>query len=325
MRPGTVRELSRNRPGFNGALDDGWESSYYTFTDFAGFMAQLTPRAPWEPAEWARVAREVFEDQARLNVVYLEPSFDMPVREVGDDSRFWPIMDVLEEERRRAEALYDIRINYIAGIMRSFPPEVGLYRVELAAEARDRGYGIAGIDLHGDEMVGSVQAFVPAYRLAEDRGLGLRAHAGEALGPESVWNAMRYLGTRRIAHGVRSIEDPALIERLRRGDVTLEICPTSNVRTAVVRSIEEHPIRWLYDLSIPVTVSSDDPLPFFTDIEREYRLLVEILGFDLDDLRQINLYALNAAFLSDDERARFVARVNTAYDAARGHLSRTAG
>jgi adenosine deaminase len=316
MRPATVRELSVERMGWTGPLDEDWHHAYYTFSDFAGFMAQLTPRAPWEPDEYARIARECFEDLLRLNVAYAEVSFDVPAREVGDDRRFWPIVEALETQRRAAEARGPIRLNLIAGLMRSLPVDVALYRVDLAAQARDRGIGIVAVDLHGNEEEHPPAPFAPAFRLASERGLALRAHAGEAAGPDTVWDAINLLGVRRIGHGVRAVEDPVLLQRLQRGDITLELCPTSNVRTAAVPDLRSHPIRRLFDLQIPFVVSSDDPLPFFTDIEREYRLLVDELGFDLAALRRISADAACAAFLPPEERETLVTLIDGAYDNA---------
>jgi adenosine deaminase len=316
MRPGTVREMSLARQGWSGPLPDGWEKTYYTYTDFAGFMSQLTPRTPFRPDEWARVARECFEDEVVRNVVYLEASFDVPTREIGDDSRFWPIVEALEEERLRAQARFGIRINFIGGLMRGLPPEVAAYRVELIAEARDRGFGVVAIDLHGDELADRTASFERAYDLAREKGLGMRVHAGEAVGPESIWEAIDVLGTRRIAHGVRCVEDPTLVERLRDGDITLEICPTSNVRTSIFPTIESHPVRCLYDRGVPIAISSDDPLPFFTDVVREYRTLVEVFGFTAEELRRININAANAACISSGERERLVELIGIAYDSA---------
>jgi adenosine deaminase len=316
MRSQTVRELSVERMGWSGPLDEGWERAYYTYTDFGGFMQQLTPRFPAEPAEYARIAAECFEDLAAQNVAYAEVSFDVPVREVGQEGRFWPIMEALEEARRQAEARWPIRLNYIAAIQRSLPLDVGIRRVELAAQARDRGIGVVAIDLHGDEAGFPPAPFAPAFRLAADYGLGLRAHAGEAAGIDVIWDTINVLDVRRIAHGVRAPEDPALIERLMEGDITLELCPTSNVRTAAVRDLRSHPFPQLYSVGIPVTVNSDDPLPFFTDIGREYRLLVDEFGLSCDDLRKITVYAIQAAFLPETERAALIAMIEPAYESA---------
>jgi adenosine deaminase len=317
IRPSTMRELSVERLGWSGPLPEGWEHTYYTYTDFSSFMAQLTPRFPGRPDEYARIARECFEDLARLGVVYAEVSVDAPTREVGDDSRFWPIVEALEQERRLAEARFPIRINWILALMRTLPVEVALWRTRLAIEARDRGIAVVAIDLHGDEQNAPPAPFAPAYRLAADAGLSLRAHAGEASDPRSIWDAIEVLGATRIAHGVRAIEDPALLARLRRGDVTLEICPTSNVRTAVVPDLRAHPIRRLYELGVPVAVGSDDPLPFFTDIERENRLLVDELGFSRSDLQRITLNAAETAFLPESERATLRTLIEGAYSVPR--------
>lgn len=315
MRPGTVAELSVERLGWSGPLNPGWENEYYTYTDFSGFMSQLTPRFPARPDEYARLARECFEDLAQLGVVYAEVSFDAPVRDARDDSRFWPIVEAIEEERRLAETRFPIRINWILGLMRTLPVEVAMRRTELAIEARDRGIAVVAIDLHGDEQLAPPAPFAPAFRMAREAGLGLRAHAGEAADPRSVWDAIEVLGAGRIAHGVRAEEDPALLHRLQRGDVTLEMCPTSNVRTAVVPSLAAHPFRRYYEMGIPVTVNSDDPLPFFTDIEREYRLLVDEFGLTRDDLHQITMNAVNVAFLTEPERASLRTLIQSAFTA----------
>lgn len=316
MRPDTVCELSYDRATGTGPLQPGWQDGYYTYRDFAGFLAQLTPRLPWLPEEYARIAMECFEDLAGKNVIYAEVSFDAPVGAGGDDRRFWPILEALEEARRRAEERWPIRVNLIVGLQRRKLVEDAVCRVRLAALARERGIAIVGIDLHGDEAQNPPAAFAPAYSLARDLGLELRAHAGEALGPESVRDAVEILGVRRIAHGVRAVEDPALISRLRQGDVTLDMCPTSNVRTGVVADLRSHPLPLLHGLGIPVTVSSDDPLPFFTDIEREYRLLVDELGLSCDDLRVLTVNAARAAFLPEEDRGVLTALVDGAYRTA---------
>ncbi|HEX6509323.1 MAG TPA: adenosine deaminase [Chloroflexota bacterium] len=324
IRPETVRELSMERLGWSGPLPRGWHESYYTYTDFQGFMAQLTPRFPGGPDEYYRIALECFEDLAAQLVVYTEVSFDVPVRSLEDTDRFWPIVEALEAARRDAQERFPMEIRYIAALMRTLPLPVCFKRVELAIAARECGIGIVGIDLHGDETASPPEHFAPVYQLAAVHGLGLRAHAGEARGPESIRGAIDVLGATRIGHGVRVVEDLSLVQRLRRGDVLLELCPTSNVRTAIVPSLAEHPIRWLYDQGVPVAVSSDDPLPFFTTIERECRLLVEEFGFSREDLRQMTLGAARASFLSAVERARLLAVVDAGYEAASGHASETA-
>ena len=314
IRPETVRELSLERLGWTGPLPPGWEQSYYTYTDFASFLAQLTPRFPGTPEEYERIALECAEDLAAQAVCYTEISFDVPLRSLEDTSRCGPILEALEAARQEAERRWPITIRYIAALMRTLPLEVGLERVRRVIAAREAGMGLVGIDLHGDESSAPPAPFAPAFELAAAAGLGLRAHAGEATGPESIWGAIEALGATRIGHGVRAVEDDALLTRLERGDILLELCPTSNVRTAIVPSLAAHPIRSLYERGIPVSVSSDDPLPFFTTIEREYRLLVEQFGFRREDLKRMTLGALDASFLEPDARAALQEVLLEGYD-----------
>jgi adenosine deaminase len=314
IRPETVRELSIERLGWSGPLPSGWEQDYYTYTDFPGFLAQLTPRFPGGPEEYYRIARECGEDLAAQEVVYAEISFDVPIRSLAETERCAPILDALEAARREVEGAHPITIRYIAALMRTLPLAVSLARVEAVLAARERGLGVVGIDLHGDETAAPPAPFAPAFALARQAGLGLRAHAGEARGPESIWGAIEQLGATRIGHGVRAVEDETLLTRLERGDILLELCPTSNVRTAIVPDLAHHPIRALFDRAIPVTVSSDDPLPFFTSIEREYRLLVEQFGFTREELRAMTLRALEAAFLPAAERAALRTVIEEGYD-----------
>jgi adenosine deaminase len=272
-------------------------------------MAQLTPRLPGTPEEYARVTRELIEDLVAVGVIYAEVSFGFLAPQVGDDTLFWPIMEAMECERREAERRFPIQISFIAGLMRTLSVELAVFHTQLAVQARERGIAIVGIDLHGDEFLSPPEPFAPAYDLARAHGLGLRAHAGEAVGPASMWGAINALGVSRVAHGIHALEDPALIARLQRGDITLEICPTSNVRTAVVPDLASHPVRRLHDLGVPVTVHSDDPLPFFTTIERELRLLVEYFGFSSQELRHLTETAARAAFLQTDERTRLLEQI----------------
>jgi adenosine deaminase len=122
-----------------------------------------------------------------------------------------------------------------------------------------------------------------------------------------VWGALRVLGAERIGHGVRSIEDPALVDYLRERRVPLELCPTSNLCLGVVPSYEAHPIRRLWDAGLTVTVNSDDPPLFSTDLVREYNILADHLGFTAEDLERISLNALQASFLPADEKTRLEA------------------
>jgi adenosine deaminase len=174
---------------------------------------------------------------------------------------------------------------------------------------------VNGIDLSGDETKYPVSYFRDAFRYARQAGLPITVHAGEWAGSESVWGALRQLYAERIGHGVRSREDPELIAYLRQENITLEICPSSNVCTGVFPSLADHPIRQLYDAGLKVTVSSDDPPLFGTDIGREYALLESLYGFTPAEIAQVTLNAVEAAFVSEETRAVLRQEVREGYQA----------
>jgi aminodeoxyfutalosine deaminase len=143
--------------------------------------------------------------------------------------------------------------------------------VELVAHAsRYRERGIVGVGLGGEEALHPPEKFIEAFRLARAEGLGSVPHAGEVVGPPSIWGAIDALGADRVRHGIRAVEDPVLLEELAARQIVLDVTPLSNLRTGVVKSLEEHPLRELVAAGIPCTVSTDDPEMFDTDLTREY-------------------------------------------------------
>ena len=223
-----------------------------------------------------------------------------------------PLPDILaaiEQARREVEACTSLRVRLILGFGRRLDDASALacQWVEQAVAARDRGAAVVGVDLHGDEQTfPSPQPFVAAFRLAAQAGLGRRAHAGEGAGATSVWDCLRQLDVQRIAHGVRAVEDPALIMHLAQAGVALDICPTSNVRTGMVPSVAAHPIRVLHEAGVRITVNSDDPLPFATTLTEELVHLHRDLGFSLSDLGRLMVTAAAHSFQPEPVRSILV-------------------
>jgi adenosine deaminase len=198
-----------------------------------------------------------------------------------------------------AERESGVRIALIADISRELPES--RHRVaELAVQGYKRGVFI-GLGLGGPEVGFPPQLFEDAYARAREAGLRVVAHAGETGGPASVRGALDTLGAERIGHGVQSLEDTDLIERLRRDGTPLEVCPQSNYRLGVAKTGEPHPIRALLDAGVRCTVNSDDPAMFETDINREYSTLAQ-QGFTWEEIWQLNLSTLESTFLSDADK-----------------------
>jgi adenosine deaminase len=187
---------------------------------------------------------------------------------------------------------------------------LGLDRVVSVARyaaARPHPY-VVGFNLAGDEANYPPGDFAQAFDIAADAGLGCTVHAGEWDGPSSVWAALQ-LPVTRIGHGVRSVEDPQLVEQLAKRKVVLECCPTSNVVLGLFRSFQEHPLPLLREAGVKTTLGSDDPPYFGASIGGEYELCRERFGFDDEDLRGISRTAVEAAFCEESLKERLIRRV----------------
>ncbi|MCW3002270.1 MAG: add [Conexibacter sp.] len=155
---------------------------------------------------------------------------------------------------------------------------------------------VVGFNMAGDEANFPAADYTRTFSIVSEAGLGCSVHAGEHAGPESVRAALALPGVVRISHGVRAVEDPALVAELAQRRIVLEVCPTSNVVLGVYPGYEDHPLPTLIGAGVPVTLGSDDPPYFGTTIGREYELAHEVIGLDLEDLEDITETALNAAF-----------------------------
>ena len=162
--------------------------------------------------------------------------------------------------------------------------------------------GVIGVGIGGSEQVYPPEPFAQVYTKARQMGFHTAAHAGEAAGPESVWGAIRSLKAERIGHGTRAIEDAQLMKYLAEKQIPLECCPLSNVRTGVVKSIDEHPIKKFFDAGLLVTVNTDDPAMFGNTMAEEFQLLEERLGFSRDELRTLILNGIKASWLPENRK-----------------------
>src|SRR5581483_1286584 len=182
---------------------------------------------------------------------------------------------------------------WILDAVRQFGVEPAQRVAELAAERQDRGVVAFGIG--GNEERGPAEWFGEVFAFARKAGLRLTAHAGESMGPESVWAALK-LGAERIGHGIRSIDDPKLIDHLRENQIPLEISISSNLVTGVVAKLEDHPVRRLYDAGVPIVLNTDDPAMFRCTLVGEYQLAARVFGFTEPELRGIAENGFRFAF-----------------------------
>ncbi len=251
-----------------------------------------------------RIARENLEDAAREGIDYIELRFSpyFMAEEHGLDP--FGVTEAVCDALAAARDALPVRAKLIGILSRHYGPEVG--RVELAAAVRFRDRGIVAFDLAGDEANFPGDLFVRHFAEARDAGLRITVHAGEAAGAESVRQAVEGLGAERIGHGVRSVEDPRVIDLLLERGIPLEVCPTSNVQTSTVPGYREHPLPDLLRAGVRATLNSDDPSISGIDLRHEYRVAAQELGLGPDEIRRLQENALEAAFLTPAERAELL-------------------
>ena len=202
----------------------------------------------------------------------------------------------------------------IADINREHGPAAGMSRLRQVANFRNRG--VIGIGLGGREKEFPAGPFEEVYREAARIGLFCTAHAGEADGPASVRAALERLHVRRIGHGVRVLEDPAVVELLRQSQIPLEVCITSNVMTGVVRSLKDHPVRKLFDAGVNITINTDDSTMFGCTLSGEFGLLLHQLGFRPAEIRTLCLNAVEATALESGSKKELARIFESAWAAA---------
>jgi adenosine deaminase len=195
--------------------------------------------------------------------------------------------------------------------LRHFDREQGLVTARLVQQFR--GTRVAALDIAGDEAGYPIDAQVPAFRYAIEQGLHRTAHAGEARGPDSVWETLREFQPSRIGHGVRSIEDPRLVQHLIRERIHLEVCPTSNLQTGIKQEFAEHAVDELYRAGVPLSINTDTRTITNITLTEEYRNLEQHFGWTDADLAACNQAAINAAFVDESVKAGLRSRLTASY------------
>lgn len=278
--------------------------SLYQYKDFIGFLMAFKTITDdlRTPEDYEFITYRLMEQLKAENVLHAEVYVSVGVC-LWRNLDFDAIFEGLERGRRRGEEDFGISLLWIFDAVRQFGPGAAQDVFELAAKYRERN--VIGIGIGGDELKAPPELFREQYKYAAGEGLRLTAHAGESAGPESIWGAMN-LGAERIGHGLTADQDPELIEELAQRQVPIEICLTSNLRTACCANISEHPIRRYFDHGLMLTLNTDDPTMFGTNMTREYELAQTEFGFSDDHLRELARNSFEASFLAADKKLAFL-------------------
>jgi len=311
ITPATLVELSARHDAQPFTLAEA--EALYRFTDFTEFINafKAVTRRLISPEDYELAAWRMIEALAAQGVVHAEVYISVGVVYLWrnhDPACFEPIFEGLERARERGQRELGLSLYWIFDAVRHFTVDEAERVFRKAAELRRIYPSIIGIGLGGDERVAGSEPFRKLYARAQRSGLRLTNHAGETTGPEAIWEALS-IGSERIGHALSAIQDPALLQELKARRAPLELNPTSNVRTGVCPSFADHPLRRYFDAGLLVTVNSDDPAFFCSDVANEYLLAHTEQGFSRNELRQLAANSISASFLPEPEKNSWLAKI----------------
>jgi aminodeoxyfutalosine deaminase len=307
--PRIVAELAARHPGSPVPADPEALARYFTFTDFAKFIdIYLTVVDLIRTPEDVRLLTyEVARDMAAQNIRYAELTvtpYTSVIRGVAAEA----FCEAIEDARTAAEKELGVTLRWSFDI----PGESGLpAAIETARIATEiRPDGLVSFGLGGPEIGVPRPQFAPYFDAARAVGLHSVPHAGETTGPDTIWDAIRALKAERIGHGTSALQDPALVDYLGEHGIVLEVCPTSNLATQAVASYDEHPLPAMVAAGLSVTINSDDPPMFGTDLTNEYAVAARLLDLDEAGAAELAKAAVQASFAEDVTKDALIAEID---------------
>ena len=310
--PSTMVELSARHDARPLTLPEA--EALYQFSDFTGFLEafKAVTRLLIGPEDYELAAWRMMEHLAEQGVVHAEVFISVGVIYLWrnhDPAAFEPIFFALERARERGAHELGLSLYWIFDAVRHFTVEEAERVFRKAAELKPTHPAIIGIGLGGDERQAGSEPFRELFDKAKKAGLRLTNHAGETTGPEAIREALA-IGSERIGHAVSAGKDFYLLQELKERGIPLELNPTSNLRTGVCRSFAEHPLRKYFDGGLLVTLNSDDPAFFGSDLANEYLLAHTEQGFNRKELRQLAANSINASFLPEVTKVEWLFRID---------------
>lgn len=311
----TLVELSRRVDPVPLTLEQA--EAIYVYDDFTGFINAFSTVAKKliSPSEYELITCRMIEQLAAQGVVHAEVYVSIgelfrarKSTPETDDDEYVKTIDAIESARIEGERKHGVTINWIIDSSRQEGVSEADRVFHTAEKFRDRYPSVVGIGLGGDERIHASEPFRALYKEASELGFRLTNHAGENTPANFIWEAMS-IGSERLGHVCSAVEDPALLEELKKRQYVLELNPTSNIRLGNCKSFDVHPLRKLFDLGLLVTLNSDDPGFFGSNVENEYRLAHSELQFTREELKQLAINSFAGSFMASDTKARWIATV----------------
>jgi aminodeoxyfutalosine deaminase len=308
--PRIVSELATRHPGVVPS-DPEQLVEFFAFRDFAHFVEVYLAVVDLirTPEDVRLLTYEIAREMAEVQQVRYAELTCTPFTSVAAGVPIEGYTEAIEDARVAAERDLGIVLRWIYDI----PGESGLPAADdtLDYALNHAPDGLVGFGLGGPEIGVPRPQFEPHFAAARAAGLHSVPHAGETTGPETVWDALRHLGAERIGHGTSSARDATLLAHLADRQIPLEVCPSSNIATRAVATLDEHPLRTFVDAGVLVTVNSDDPPMFGTTLNREYQIAADLLGLDERGLADLARTAVRVSFAPDDVKSRILKEIDT--------------
>jgi aminodeoxyfutalosine deaminase len=307
IQPATLLTLARRNRAQIPVQTVEEMQQWFTFRNFNHFVEIFftISRCLKTSEDYELIAYEFGANMAHQNVRYAEVTFSASTHYFSLGVPFDTFFGGLTRGRLRAKEEFGVEMRWVFDIVRDIPDmddnrRRAEYTLAVALECMQDG--VIALGLGGSEVGHPPEQYAAFFDKAREAGLHSVPHAGEVDGPASVWGALRTLGAERIGHGVRSIEDPALMTHLKEHSIPLEVCPTSNICLGVYSTLAAHPLPRLHAFGIPVTINSDDPPLFNTMLNHEVGLLFNAFHFDVETANEILLNGVRHSFLPADQK-----------------------
>jgi adenosine deaminase len=285
---------------------------FYTFSDFEHFLNVYSTVNDFisHESHYERLTYEMLQNQHQCNVKHVECIFSA-YDHISRGLDYGDMLDSINRGIRKGRRDFEISCNIRIDLVRNYGPEIA-HKVLDHIESKDDN--VVAIDTGGSENGYPPRPYAKSYDRAREMGLHLVAHQGEGAGKDYVWECIKYLKPERIGHGVAIGKDPDLLTEVAKQGISIECCPVSNLRTGVVSSIRLHPIRDFIGAGIKVSVNTDDPPMFGTDMNNEFIQLNRELEFNIPVLHKIGIDSIDTSFISEDEKERLRKRFQAEYD-----------
>ncbi len=320
--PATLSKLSRRHPTLLSTTNNRYTNiedsgrvftedearALYEYDDFTGFLRAfkaVTERMR-TAEDYELVTYRMMQKLHAQGVVHAEAYISAGVVQ-WRGQEFAPLFEGAERGRQRGERDFGLSLLWIFDAVRHFGVDEAQRVVNEAIRFKDSS--VAGIGIGGDERRAGPEQFRNVYEHASKNGLRLTVHAGETVGPEGIWGALRELKPDRIGHGLHAIDDPELVQYMAEKQIPIEVCITSNIKTGCCRSLEEHPVRKLFDAGVPIVLNTDDPDMFHTDLGREYRIARDAFHFNDTELEELARNSFRASFLPEERQRELLASI----------------